>query len=122
MMMGAPGYRVITVTAGENPGTGKLNIWDGLSDMEIDVRVTNRIDLRNPDTMRLYNENGLELEAGEIVELLLYEGGRWDWQIDEDLMSGVCEIIVESELAPGSWRRRPAIAPKRKLITLIAGE
>ena len=52
--MGANGYKMITVTAGPNPRTGKLSIWDGNENNQIEVNVAKRIDLRNKDLMTFY--------------------------------------------------------------------
>ena len=46
----------------------------------------------------------------------------WTWHIQEDTINGVFEYTEETENVPGSWRRGPASAPKRKVVTVTAGE
>ena len=54
--LGASGFKVVTITASSNPNprTSIIRVWNGSSDVDIEVNVAKTIDLRNRDLMTYY--------------------------------------------------------------------
>ena len=143
MVPGAPGYSVFYITALDTVGSATFRatearggtVWQ-TSEFTVTVAQDDRvapapvqpavIDLRDIEEWNKYEAEGLTLEAGSEIKLILWENpsAQYTWSFDEAAANGFFSIhseFIQGAARSGSSRRGLGL-PGQRVFTLNAGD